>query len=253
MKQEKKQNGAQQEQQFAYLQFTGTHSAYYTPRSFIAEAMEQGFGRIVHHPLPVGSRILFAVYKELPRIQGQPRAGRGVVFAEGVVTGWHVAPKTDSGWDMWRAFKQHLVESGKVEIVDTGGGHTIVRRACGSYAVGATYVIKHDVDIYDEFATFMKKWNNEHQDAKVSWHDFKWIISGVLTNHKNGAPLFVIEPVQFTRSYLRVVLENPTPIVIEHEGQLVEVLTYQRAEPKSTRELFKKDSELAGQMLLATM
>jgi len=190
-----------------YIQFTGTKSRYYTPETFLEEARRLGFGRVVPLPLRFGTMVGFAKYKPLPRIEGQhPLLGRAFVFAVGEVQGWHVQPRTPEAAEFWAFFTSLLKERGVV-VKEVGGG--VVRRRCGRYETSGGVCVREDADILDLLTDAIEQWNKQNPEKRVSFRSFKWIITGKLLHYSQhiGVPLFVVDGVKPTRSFVKVKLD----------------------------------------------
>lgn len=232
-----------------YLHFTGTSSQYYTPRTFLEEARKIGFGRVVPFLVPFGSQILFATYKSKPKIQGQPQLGRALIYAIGVVTGWHVKPKTENASLFWRYYISHLEDERLVFKTDPDPIYVI--RRCGSYVCEGGIHLFPSVDYLSIFKELLKKWNEENPDRKVSIHDFQWIITGPIIREMKGMTIGVVEDVKFSRGLIPV--ENTTMTVFLSDEnvevplyQISTVKTYERNDPIPTKELWKEDFQLTS-------
>ena len=162
---------------------------YYTPQTFLTEALKNGFGRISPFPLPIRSIILFAVYHPLPKIANHPVISEARIFAIGNVTGWDIMPRSPAAKEVLRKFFERLEEMGAVVEV-TGG--KVVKRKCGRYETsGGVVVDTKKVDPLAVLKSVIDEWNKQNQGEKVSVRDFKWVVNGRLV--KWGLPhLFTI-------------------------------------------------------------
>ncbi len=194
-----------------YLQFTGTKSRYYTPETFVKEALKQGFGRVVPFPIVFGATMAFATFiADKNKPEGSPRRGDAHIFAVGTITSWHVQAKTAAASRFWHWFHERLRQMGIITKVN--GGSTLIRRRCGHYEVHSHSSVSEgkEYELLAELHRALDEWNQTHPDARVSIRDFRWIMIGSLIWYANGhRPPLVLTDVPFTRGVLIVRTDLP--------------------------------------------
>jgi len=215
-----------------YLQYTGGKGSYYTPQSFIREALANGFGRVVPRPLPLGTLIAFAKWRMYPEYKDspvRPPLGDAFIFAIGKVTGWHVHPKTESAAVFLKYLRWKLDELGLI-VAENPDLQTIVR-LCGQYVVTNSTNIdpERSHELYDILMQAIEHWNSQSKkDERVSLRDFKWIIVGHLVWHDENTPI-VLKNLPFSRGFVSINLDVEIPDLQTREVQFAEFQQYQKA------------------------
>jgi len=126
--------------------------------------------------------------------------------------------------------KEKLVE--KLEVVSVESENPkYENRVCGGYFLGAKIYVK------DSIESLVDKVKRTCEECGVDPNSFKWFLRGRYTPMKS----FILSPAKFTRSYMKISIEDLNLPLTETDGSLVWIYDY-----KQRTYLRKKDIRALG-------